>query len=47
MEMMMEQDMSSTSEVERCVAEAVEKLGGIDIIIANAVSSRFPQVLLL
>lgn len=31
------QDMTSTSEAKRAVQETVEGLGGIDIVIANAV----------
>lgn len=31
------QDMTSTSEAKRAVQETIEGLGGIDIVIANAV----------
>lgn len=31
------QDMTSTAEAKRAVKETIEQLGGLDIIIANAV----------
>jgi NAD(P)-dependent dehydrogenase (short-subunit alcohol dehydrogenase family) len=34
---MMVQDMCSTVECKRSIEETIEKLGGIDIVIANAV----------
>ncbi|KAF2745714.1 short-chain dehydrogenase/reductase-like protein SDR [Sporormia fimetaria CBS 119925] len=34
-------DMTSTTDSLRCVSEAIEKLGGLDIVIANAGWTRF------
>lgn len=34
-------DVTKTEEIERCVAEAMEQLGGIDILVNNAGGTRF------
>lgn len=35
--------MTSTAEAKRCVQETIEKLGGLDIVIANSVCSSFTK----
>jgi NAD(P)-dependent dehydrogenase (short-subunit alcohol dehydrogenase family) len=41
------QDMTSTAEAKRVVQETIEQLGGIDIVISNAVSAMWCSWLLL
>lgn len=36
--------MTSTSEAKRAVKETIEKLGGLDIILSNAVHTPFPLI---
>jgi NAD(P)-dependent dehydrogenase (short-subunit alcohol dehydrogenase family) len=42
-----DQDMTSTADAKRAVEEAIEKLGGIDVIVANAVRNSFIESLQL
>ena len=39
------QDMTSTDEARRAVRETIEQLGGIDIVLANAVRAYLSPVL--